>query len=158
MKTRTFVSIMILVLAVLVIAGSCATMKSPDKMTYERFCGTWANKDYEPKAGLSTEITSYRFMKYIINPDGTLIWYQYLDGAGPTPVGSYTVEKRWRDANGNSYYHVKVYEVLASMFAYELWKIDKYNLVWECNSSNIDYPDKIDPSDLHSQYRIFYRY
>jgi hypothetical protein len=157
MKTRMLASILILVLAVLITAGSCATMKSPDKMTCERFCGTWANKEYEPIAGYKPGVT-FTFAKYIVNPDGTLLWYPYLDDAGPTAVGRYTVEKRWRDAIGNSLYYVKVYEFQNTMYLYELWKIDKHNMVWECNSSNIDYPDKIDPSDWHTSYRIFYRY
>ena len=64
MKTRNLVSILILVLAVMVIAGSCATMKSPDKMVYERFCGTWVNTEYEGK--------EYPAVKEIYNPDGTI--------------------------------------------------------------------------------------
>ena len=132
-------------------------MKSPDKLTYERFCGTWGNKNYEPAAGYKTEV-SFKYAKYIVNPDGTFLWYEYIDETGPMAVGTYIVEKRWKDANGNSFYHVKVYEPLNDVTLYELWKVDKYNSVWECDSSNIDYPDEIDPSDYHTVYRIFYRY
>jgi hypothetical protein len=157
MKARILMLFCILCLAVLIILGSCATMKSPDKMTYERFVGTWANKNYEQTGGFNTEV-SYHHAKYIVNPDGTFMWHEYLDQTGLTAVGTYTVEKRWKDADGNNLYHVKVYEVLNQVTLYELWKIDKYASVWECNSSNIDYPDEIDPSDYHSDYRIFYRY
>ena len=157
MKARTFVSIIILVVVVLFVIGNCATTNNPDKMVFERFCGTWANKNYEPTAGFKTEV-SYHFAKYIVNPDGTFLWYHYLDQTGLTAVGTYIVEKRWKDVDGNSFYHVKVYEPLNNVTLYELWKIDKYASVWECNSSNIRYLDAIDPSDFHTVYRIFYRY
>ena len=128
MKMKTLMLFCILCLVVLIILGSCATMKSPDKMTYERFCGTWANKDYEPTAGFKPGV-AFHYAKYIVNPDGTFLWYNYLDDAGLTAVGTYTVEKRWKDANSNSFYHVKVYEPLNDVTLYELWEIDKYNSV-----------------------------
>jgi hypothetical protein len=154
MKTRTLALILILILAVLIIAGSCATTSNPDKMVLERFCGTWANQGYEttPDEPMKPQA------KYIINQDGTFVWYQYLVQTGPTGVGTYTVEKRWKDAVGNNLYHVKVYEVIAEVTQYELWKIDKYASVWERNMSSIDYPDAIDPTDKQSYYRIYYRY
>ena len=70
MHMKTLTPFFILFLVVLIILESCATMKSPDKMTYERFCGTWANKDYEPTAGMMADV-SYHYAKYIVNPDGT---------------------------------------------------------------------------------------
>ena len=157
MKTKTMMFFCILCLAVLIILGSCATSQNPNKMVFERFCGTWANKDYEPTAGMMADV-SYHYAKYIVNPDGTFLWYKYLDETERTAVGTYTVEKRWKDADGNNFYHVKVFEVLNQVTLYELWKIDKYASVWECNSTNIDYPDAIDPKDKHTDYRIFYRY
>jgi hypothetical protein len=59
MKTRLLVSILILVLAVIIIVSSCATMKSPNKMTYYRFCGVWINKDYEPEPGEVTPLAKF---------------------------------------------------------------------------------------------------
>ena len=47
MKTRTLISVLILIMAVLVIAASCAT----DKMAYiskeYEIYGTWVNPDYK---------------------------------------------------------------------------------------------------------------
>ena len=148
MKSKPLVLLSILFFAVLIVLGSCATSQNPDKMVFEKFCGTWANQDYEgrPRA------------KYIINPDGTLVWYHYLVKTGPTAVGTYTVERRWKDDDGNSFYYVKVYKVTSDLTLYELWKIDKYTSVWEQQYSNIDYPDAIDPKDKHTDYRIYYRY
>ena len=48
MKTRMFVSVLILVLAVLIIAGSCATRRKAisDEDFMEAWSGTWINTDY----------------------------------------------------------------------------------------------------------------
>ena len=149
MKIKTLVLMSILCLAVLIIFGSCATMKSPDKLTYDRFCGTWANQKYEGKGGDPRA-------KTVLNPDGTYVGYQYLVQTGPAAVGKYTVEKRWVDDEGNYYYHVLAYSPLIDVTKYELWKINNYNSVWESNQSNSDFPVEIDPKGL--KYRIYYRY
>lgn len=153
MRPKALVFICILCTAVVLILGSCATMRSPDKMTYERFCGTWANQDYEPKPG-----TLQPYAKWIINPDGTFVSYSYLVQTGPAAAGTYVVEKRWTDSLGNSFYHVKAYFYENDSTWYELCKIDNHNAVFECNYSNIDYPAAIDPKDMHSSYEIYYRY
>ena len=95
MKTRTLVSILVFVLAVLIIAGSCDTMKSPDKMVYERFCGTWVNTEYEGKGGDPP-------VKRIFTPAGTVTYYNNLHNTFTYLGGTYTVEKRWTDSEGNS--------------------------------------------------------
>ena len=154
MKTKTLVLFSILCLTALIILGSCATMNSPDKLTYERFCGTWANKSYEREPGLS----SPAYAKYIINPDGTFLGYQNLNETGPTLVAYYTVVKRWSDTEGNSFYHMKNYFPILEGTKYELFKVDKHNATLEVQWSNIDYPSKIDPKDMHSSYLILYRY
>ena len=53
-QTRAFVSILILVLAVLIIVGSCATKKKAisEEDFLEAFSGIWINTDYEPKGDL----------------------------------------------------------------------------------------------------------
>ena len=154
MKTRTLMFFCILCLPALIVIGSCATTQNPDKMVFERFCGTWANEAYEPEPGSSEPSLA----KWIVNPDGTFTGYEYLIETGPAVVGFYTVEKRWTDSDGNSFYHVKVYVVITDGTRYELWRIDKYNAVWEVQWSNIDYPAKIDPKDKHSSYHIHYRF
>ena len=87
-----------------------------------------------------------------------MLAYQNLHETDYTLRGSYIVEKRWKDMEGNSFYHVIVHIVLIDGTRYELWRIDKYNSVWEVQWSNIDYPVKIDPKDLRSNYHIHYRY
>lgn len=152
MKIRTGVLISILCLIVLIILGSCATMKSPDKLTYERFCGIWINEGYEPKPGVITPSS-----KLTMNPDGTYISYESIMQSGPTSVGYYTVEDRWTDSEGNSLYHV-ITDAYYRDIQYELWRIDKYNSVFELNFSNLGYPEAIDPEDKRSTYRKYYRF
>ena len=148
MKTRTLILFYFLCFSASLVVGSCATSQNPDNLVLNKFCGTWANQEYEDRSRA----------KYIINPDETLVWYTSVSRTGPAAVGTYTVEKRWKDADGNSYYHVKVYKLLNDLTQYELWKIDKYTSIWEQQYSQIDYPEAIDPKDKHSDYRIYYRY
>ena len=151
MKIKTFVSISILVLAVMVIAGSCATMKSPDKMVYERFCGTWVNTEYEGKDEPS--------VKLIYNPDGTMTYYSHLHDTSTYGRVSYTVEKRWTDSEGNSWYHIKeTWPIETTGTGYLLVKLDKYNTILEYNYSGTDCPAEVGPKVKLSDYRIYYRY
>ena len=154
MKIKTLSLFCFLCLSVLIILGSCATSQNPDKMVFERFCGTWANEDYEPEPGTSKPM----FARVIINPDGTMLAYQNLYETGSTLPATYTVEKRWSNSGGDSFYHVNVHLPMLEGTRYELWRIDKYNSVWEVQWSNIDYPEEIDPEDLRSSYHIHYRY
>ena len=154
MKIKMLMLSCILCLTALLILGSCATMKSPDKLTYERFCGTWANEGYEPKpAVLPVEVA-----KWIINPEGTMVGYDLLSETGPAWIFLYTVEKRWADTEGSQFYHVKTHNVLHQVTQYELWRLDRYNSILESQFHYKVYPEKIDPKDMKTSYRIYYRY
>ena len=98
------------------------------------------------------------FAKWILNPDGTLVMYEFLIQTGPTHIKSYIVEKRWADIEGNNFYHVKAHDVLHQVTQYELWRLNKYNSVLEIQYIYNEYPTKIDPTDMHSDYLIYYRY
>ena len=154
MKTRTLISGCILCVVVLIILGSCATTQNPDKMVFERFCGTWANENYSQVSDLGA--------KRIYNPDGTfLVYMDVLDigVVGTAFVGTYTVEKRWTDSEGNSWYNVIAYFKLTDVGTENLlFKLDKYNAVLEVEYSNIDFPTEIDKKDKHTTYGIYYRY
>ena len=154
MKTKTLMLFCILCLAALIVLGSCATTSNPDKMVFERFCGTWANPAYASKPGLDVVLP----VKIIANPDGTYIEYKAIDYAGPTRTGYYTVEKRWTDTEGNSWYHIKHYFPYVQRSWYNLSRVDRFNLIWENQFSNIDYPTEINPKDWHTSYRVWYRY
>ncbi len=63
MKSRTSISVLILIMAVLIIFGSCATGKKAVKAPIESVYGNWANLDY------NTEI---KYAKCKIRPDGII--------------------------------------------------------------------------------------
>ena len=155
MRLKRLIFICIFSMAVFFVLGSCTTMKSPEKMTYERFCGTWANTDYEPAIGMKSGAGA----KFIFNPDGTFVNYNFLDQAGPAAVGTFVVEKRWTDSSGNSFYNLKIYYYENDSTYYVLCKLKKQNAVFETSwSTTRSYPDSIDPKDWHSTYGIYYRY
>lgn len=54
-------------------------MKSPDRMVYERFCGTRAKEDYESEPGGASPSA-----KIIMNPYGTNVTHHFLIQTGPT--------------------------------------------------------------------------
>ena len=68
MKTRTFVSIFILVLAVLIITEGYATENRITKRDYRFVSGTWINEEYKG--------TSKPFEIDVFNPDGTFTFYK----------------------------------------------------------------------------------
>ena len=153
MKVRTLMLFCILCFAVSIIVGSCATSQNPDKMVFERFCGTWANSAYQEGTGQLRPAA-----KLIFNPDGTWLRYQEMEYAGPAVFEYYIVNKRWTDSEGNSWYHIETNMTQTQRTFYNLLKLDKSNSVYEIQSSNIDYPTEINPNDWHSQYRIYFRY
>ena len=151
MKTKTVVLFSILCLVALIILGSCATiMKTTEKMMYERFCGTWVNTKYEGKVNPP--------VKWIFNPDGTLTSYNNLHNSLTYSRSPYTVEKRWTDSEGNSWYHFKIEWAFSKSIEYMIFKLDKYNSILEFNVAGTKYPDAVDPKDKRSDYRIYYRY
>jgi len=155
MKTKTLMLCCMLCFAILIILGSCATMKSPDRMTYERFCGTWVNDDYCGE-------DFFLGAKWIFNPDGTFVMYpQILDTGvlGSPGYGTYVVEKRWTDAESKNWYNIKI-DIAIRDFGihYILCKLDKYNSVFEGAISNIDFPNELDRADKHTTYVVLYRF
>ena len=141
MKARTYVPILVFVLAVLIIAGSCATGKKSVKAPLEPFYGTWVNPDYnglEPVA------------KKIIRPDETYTNYNRTDiprGDGPY---KYTIAESWMDSDGKKYYKVEAF-----IEKYGLYRLDETDSVLECVWSTVEYPSEIDTD--HLNYRIYYR-
>jgi hypothetical protein len=95
MKTGRFVSILLLVLAVLYVVGSCATkhMVISDEDFFELYSGTWVNPDYR-----------WDTAKRVIKPDST--WEHYIDVDKQTYAcyGHDTIMEKWTDSEGNIWY------------------------------------------------------
>ena len=145
MKTRTFVSILIFVLAVLIVVGSCATGKKAVKAPIESLYGTWENPDYN---------TSDKNAKAIIRPDGTSVECSHTElPMHSCEEGTFTIIESWMDSDGNKYYKVDLVRGINTW--YELWRINETDSVFEWVWSQIEYPSEIDPN--HPNYRILYR-
>jgi hypothetical protein len=163
MKTKMFVSISILILALLIINGSCVTKKRMGKDSEELY-GTWINEEYK---GI-TDV----FEINVFNPDGTMkffeteanVWepdVEVLEGGWiPGTYFTYTIEDKWTDSDGNVWYKVEAvyggYEENPGRF-YLLMKISDSNRVLEYMVGRVDYREEIDPTKVPYTYRIYYR-
>jgi len=156
MKTRTLVSILILVLAVLIIAGSCATGKKmitvDDAM--KKFEGVYVNTEYSGQKPTQPQ-------KFVITSDGRMEDWSHATNEYPSYKGTYTVAESWMDSKGNMY--CKVDLNYGGARTQELWKLDESGNTLEVNykykyGSGGEYPIKIDP-DVESPlyYCIWYR-
>jgi hypothetical protein len=112
MKTRTFVSILILVLAALIIAGSCATRKkavSPEDASAIR-SGKWINESYR-----DAEMT-------VFYSDGRYELYYTTQGKKLFESGISQIYESWRDSEGVLWYRAH-YQDSSNNEGYILGKI-----------------------------------
>ena len=115
MKTRTFVSILILTLGVLILAGS-GTKKKPisDEEISKALFGMWMNPE---------NVGSYP--KIAINADGTWERYSSIDNDNLYGYGDYIIMDKWIESKGNIYIGCE-WKCLAHKNAgYELVKISE---------------------------------
>ena len=147
MKTRTLVSICILILAVLIIAGSCAT----DKMTYvskdfEPY-GTWVNPDYD-------DIIEYAKATYF--PNGRAKLYGKVN-ATDYWESEFVITNKWVDSEGNVWYTSRDRYAGSTQWVYVLFKISDSGKTMEYAIVGSDYPSDLDPDNRTYTYRIVYR-
>jgi len=155
-KIRMFVLILILVLAVMNIVGSCATGKKmitvDDAM--KQFEGVYVNTEYSGQKGTHPQ-------KFVIISDGRIEDWSLATNEYPSFRGTYTVAESWMDSKGNSY--CKVDATYGFTKSLQLWRLDKSGNTLEVNFmffSGGEYPTKIDP-DVEPNgplyYCIYYR-
>jgi hypothetical protein len=145
MKSRTLVSILILVLIV------CSTVLAGSGKKEEELYGTWVNSDYNKSAESA---------KVIVDPDpgirddanGTVIGYLRESDEQPTGRFGFRIEEKWNDDEGNIWYKI---EAFSHTRYNHLWKISNSGNTLEFVRTRQNYPDEIDPN--HSNYRIYYR-
>jgi hypothetical protein len=144
MKTRTLI-LAVLIMAVLIITGSCATGKKAVKAPIESVYGTWVNQDYNT-------VTAYA--KFNIRPDGIIERTTHTEiEYSKSLEATFTIIESWMDSDGNKYYKVEYVRGIDTW--YELWRINETDSVWEFVLSQVEYPSEIDPN--HFNYRIYYR-
>ena len=151
MKTRTCVVVLILVLAVMIVAGSCATEKQTVKVPKEPFYGTWVNPDYDD--------VYHKWSKHIKNHDGTFVMYVNITSTKPTTKGTIIITEKWSDHDGNFWYKTEDYYGPyfegKKVSSYSLCRINESGTILEYVWSQVAYPARLDPTD--GSYRIYYR-
>ncbi len=149
MKTRVLVSILLFILAVLIIAGSCATEKMAYVSKEYEFYGTWVNPDYTYADKSSSRI--------IINPNGKMEWYYIVAETTAVYSGEFVITNKWTDSKGNIWYSIIWKSDDSKYWTYALGKISNSGKTLEYVKSPNDYPKEIDPNDPRAYYRIYYR-
>ena len=154
MKTRTFVSILILVLAVLIVVGSCATgKKAYVAKEDEELFGTWINPDYGQ---------AQKAVKYIYKSDGVVRAYNAATSTEEFWSAKCTITDKWIDAEGNIWYKWLMTEAKGGAISdtaeyYFLGKISSSGRVLEQSFSSYEYPTDVNPDSLKYDYFIYYR-
>ena len=155
MNARKFVSILILVSALLIAISSCTTgKKAYIAKEDEELYGIWINTDYND---------SQHPAKFIFKPDGTEVGYAKTDSTHSIYHGEYIITDKWTDSEGNIWYKVffpimwRVGMGKDTEPTYHLDKIDKSGNILETVRSGIDYPTELGPDVLLYTYTIYYR-
>jgi len=153
MKARTYVSICILVLTVLIVVGSCATKKevAAEKEFYvpkfdEEINGIWINEEYN-RTEYKGKIRLYHwgyFEEYSL-PDSEVVQYK----------GTFVIVDKWTDSEGNIWYKTYVRRSGRTTIYHELDKISNNGNTWEYVSHTVDFPTE---SDMHPDYQLYHIY
>ena len=148
MKSRTLVSIVILVLAVLIIAGSCATQKQVYiPKSNEELYGTWVNTDYGIKR--SQKLINYTWG---YTESFWLVTDQYVNH----PCTFYIMDK-WSGSEGIIWYKVTLQIKGNPSVRLYLVKINEKEGSREQVWNYKDFPSESDLTPEHVQYGIYYR-
>jgi hypothetical protein len=152
MKTRTVVSILILILAVLIVVGSCATGKKAqmaEEDLFKKLSGTWVNTEY---------LGTWEFyeQKLVVYPDGKHEYYPLTTDTNPTRQGYFlTITEAWTDSAGVIWYKA-IFKGPGTF--YVLGKISDSGNTWEWISDGIEKPTEWDTTKTrYEDYGIRYR-
>jgi hypothetical protein len=154
MKTRTSVLIVILVLAVLIVADSCATGKKSyvtKDDVFNELSGTWYNEEYEKP-------TKDAMPKVIVHSDGSFDEYkEFAETTAPrhNTGQSVSIKEAWTDSKGNTWYQARFIISWANQELFETGKVSDSGNVWESVYSSVDYPAGVNSE--HFNYEIHYR-
>jgi len=151
MKARTFVSILILVLAVLIIAGSCATRRKAisDEDFMEAWSGTWINTDYGEGSNPQ---------KKIYYSDGRWEEYYQVTNEIRCDWGKATILDKWLDSKGNVWYKTHWESFHLGWKGYAMGKISNSGNTLEDIWASESYPiEEWEPDRFEYNYQIYYR-
>jgi hypothetical protein len=133
-------------MAVLVIAGSCASGKKAYVVKdNEEFFGTWVNEN----SPISIE-------KLVFNPDGTVMAYANVS-ITVGYEGTYEITDKWSDSSGNIFYRFYWIIPVHRPRKNGLARISDSGETLEMNFYPEGLPEEIDPNSYIGEYRIYYR-
>jgi hypothetical protein len=149
MKTRNSLLGAFAASLILILLGGCAPGKYAPQANEEVY-GTWTN----PKSAQQ---------KWVYLPDGTWKAFTYPGDAVPVNSGTYQLVKKWKDAEGNIWYHENM-KVLVGVYKFNaqvLARVDKagkrlesiFQEVGQFDSTS--YPAQLDSKS--ESYSISYR-
>jgi hypothetical protein len=164
MKTRTYVSILILVLAVLIISEGFAQKKKviPIEDAVKKLEGVYVN----------TEHSGYDYYRHpqkrVIFTNGKMNIYTKATNQSPSYQTEYSIEESWSDSTGIIYCKAIVKIRSGSFISLELWKLDAngdvfevmFNFYYPNEDVSQEYPAKIDSgAEMFPRlsYNIYYR-
>ena len=152
MKTRTLVSTLILVLAVMIIAGSCATKRKAisEKDFFQTWSGTWINTNLKGATGFEQKIVTY--------PDGTWKNYTLATDTSRQCEGKNTFSIMEIDSEGNIWYISKWKCLVHGTDSFHTGKIsDSGNTLEFIEHYRALAIEEWDPEDTRYTYKIYYR-
>ena len=143
--------IMILVCAVLIIAGSCATrQKAISEMDFlNAYSGTWFNPE---RSGIG-----FDFQKLVVHADGS--WDVYANNIIKERIshGDLTLIDSWKDADGVIWYRLSKYTIERDPI-FEYGRIsdsgETLEFIFVAGTETIK---KWEPDNPHYNYRTYYR-
>jgi hypothetical protein len=142
------VALLILVLAVMVIAGSCATNEIAYISKYYEIYGIWINPEYN---------FSHTPSKLIIHPNGRVDSYATDSTEISAAHFDIYITNKWTDSEGNIWYTYRLKMPDEAYYQYALAKIGDSGLTMETCSYPYEYPKKIE-RDWMYLYSIYYRH
>ena len=153
MKTRTFVSTLILVLAVLIVVGSCATKKEvvTEKEFYvpkfdEEIHGTWMNEEYDSAAYPGKiRMHNWGYYEHITPSDSEVVQFK----------GTIVIVDKWTDSEGNIWYKTMLRAYGGTVNWFHLDKISNNGNIWEFVRTTVDFPTE---SDMHPDFQLYHIY
>ncbi len=158
MKTRTLI-LVFLIMAVLIIAGSCATgKKAYEAKEDEELFGTWVNLEELRRAEETEYDDRGQARKIVFHPDGTLDFY-WTSTSTRKGDGTFSIIEKWTDDEGNIWYKSIQKVPSLNMIAHALTKISNSGNTMESSfKTSGEFPTLLDPNDLRvSNYEIYYR-
>ena len=145
MKTRTFVSILILILAVFVIVGSSAKQKQAYiPKTNEELYGTWVNTDYAEQ-------------KFIHHNWGYCEFFLFVTDQTANIKGTFQIRDKWVGSDGNLWYIATCQYYGTPVVKFYLVKVDENEGIREEVWDYKDFPSEDDLIPEQVQYVIWYR-